>query len=106
RQGPLKDFSDDPFPQNPVFDWKGHFYTTEEIARHPIGTCHIDLRLVAVAKPINPAVLEKTVDNASNRNGLTEPRHTRPEAAYPADDEVDGDPCGRCLVKRLNNFSV
>ena len=64
------------------------------------------MRVSAIGKNIDAAVFEKTVDDTSDGDVLTEAWNPWAQAANPADQKLDWDPFLGGLVECLNNFFV
>ena len=103
RQGGVENFVDDPVAQDAVLDRKQDLDPAVQIARHPVGAAHVDLRLTGVLKIADPAVLQKPVHDAAHGDVLAQAGHPGLEAADAADDEVDFHPRLGRLVQRLNH---
>ena len=64
------------------------------------------MRVSAIGKNIDAAVFEKTVDDTSDGDVLTEAWDPWAQAANPADQQLDWDPFLGGSVEGLNNFFV
>jgi len=82
------------------------FDAAVEIARHEIGATKIDVGIAPVMKDIDTAMLEKTIDDASDDNVLAEARDAWAEATNSTNQELDGDPFLGGVVEGLNNLFV
>ena len=93
-------------PKFEIEDGKNDFDSAVKIAWHEIGAAQIDVRVSTVGKNIDAAVFEKTVDDTSDGDVLTEARNPWAQAANPADQKLDWHPFLGGLVEGLNNFFV
>jgi hypothetical protein len=93
-------------PKFEIEDGKNDFDSAMKIAWHKIGAAEIDVRVSTVGKNIDSAVFEKTVDDTSDGDVLTEARNPWAQAANPADQKLDWHPFLGGLVEGLNNFFV
>src|SRR5207302_5087483 len=84
-----QDFADQPFAQQPVFNWESQFDAAEKVPLHPICAGQEYQRLTGILEIINSAVLEKTIDNAPNGDVLTETFDAWAQTANPAHDQID-----------------
>jgi len=82
------------------------FDAAVEIARHEIGATKIDVGIAPVMKDIDTAMLEKTIDDASDDDVLAEARDAWAEATNSTNQELDGDPFLGGVVEGLNNLFV
>ena len=82
------------------------FDSAVEIARHEIGATKIDVGIAPVMKDIDTAMLEKTIDDASDDDVLAEARDAWAEATNSTNQELDGDPFLGGVVEGLNNLFV
>src|SRR6266568_4714360 len=78
-----------------------------EVARHEVGGGNVDgsLRVrqrMAGPEAIDPAVLEEAADDRFDPDALGQSRHSRPQAADAAHDEVDLDAGARGGVERVD----
>src|SRR5215831_14136498 len=65
------------------------FDASQKIARHPIGTGKIKIRLPIVLEEKNAAVLQESADNADYPNILAQPRNFGTQTANATHDEID-----------------
>ncbi len=89
-----------------IEDRENDFDAAVEIARHEIGATKIDVGIAPVMKDIDTAMLEKTIDDASDDDVLAEARDAWAEATNSTNQELDGDPFLGSVVEGLNNFFV
>ena len=66
----------------------GDLHAAVEVARHKIGGGNIELCVIATAKLINTAMLQKAADNTGDMDVFRLTGHTRQDAADAADDEL------------------
>ena len=85
---------------------KHHLDATEKVAGHPVGARQKDLRILVGPKHVDPAVLQKPVDDAADTDRLAQSRHARSEAADAAGHDVDWHPRLAGLVERLDHAVV
>ena len=79
-----------------------HFAALEQIAGHPVRASAVDLRLAAVGKAEDAAVLEKTPHDGTHPNPLAQALHSRPQRAHAANDQIDLHACLRRRIERLD----
>ena len=97
-------------PQAPHNPWiqnrKQDLHAPVEIARHQIRAAHVNFFVPAVLEIVQAAVFEKPPDNARDRDVLADARNSGPQAAQPADDQIDPHSRARRLVKKLDHRPV
>ena len=91
-QAGFQDFVPHPVPQLAVLHWEDGFNAAEKIARHPVRAAQENLRLAAVLKIINPAVLQKAVHHAAHRDVVADPGPLRPQTADAAHQKINSTP--------------
>src|SRR4030095_4073506 len=89
-----------------VLDRERQFDPPEEISRHPICAGKEDSGLTGILKIKDPAVFEKTANDADNTDILAQPRHFWSQTTDAADDQIDGDFRTRSLVQLLNDLLI
>src|SRR5262249_22313001 len=71
------------------FDWKNHFYTSAQVAVHPVGRANVDLRLTGIVEVEHPAVLEEAIDNRGHANVVANAGHSGPQRTNAAANKID-----------------
>ena len=72
-----------------VLDREEDLDAAAQVARHEVGAADDEAVLAAAVEPVDAAVLEVAADDAADADVLGEPGHAGPQAADPADDQVD-----------------
>jgi len=83
-----------------------HLDAAVKVAGHEIGAAKKNEWIPAVGEDIDTAMFKETVHDASNCDVFAESGYTGPEAADPADEELDGNSFLRASVERLNDLRV
>src|SRR5437588_13052795 len=92
--------------QRRSLDWKCDFDPAQKVSRHPIGTGEKEFGLDAVFKIVDPAVLEKTADNADDANVITQTGSFRPQATNTTDDQIDRHFRRGSFIEFLNDLLI
>src|SRR6266568_4237052 len=84
-----------------------HLDAAIEVARHEVGGGNVDRgprvrQRMTGPEAIDPAVLEEAADDRFDPDALGQSRHSRPQAADAAHDEVDLDAGARGGVERVD----
>jgi hypothetical protein len=77
-----------------------------KVAGHEIGAAEENEWIPPVSEDIDAAMFEETVYDASNLDVFAQSGDTGPEAADPADEQLDGDSFLRAGVERLDDLWV
>jgi hypothetical protein len=83
-----------------------HLDAAVKVAGHEIGAAEENEWIPSVGEDIDSAMFEETVHDASNCEVFAESGYTGPEAADPADEELDGDSFLGAGVERLDDLRV
>src|SRR5580692_982991 len=83
-----------------------HLYALVNVPVHPVRAAQIQFGLPAVSKHKDPAVLQKSPNNAAHPNPVADPAHSRTQRARTAHDELNLHARLRSAVQRLNRFFV
>src|SRR5437016_11878862 len=89
-----------------IFDRKPELNAPIKISRHPICAGKEHSRLAGILKIKNPAVLNKTANNADDADIVAQAGHFGPQAPDAPDDQIDGYLCTRSFVKFLNDLLI
>jgi len=87
-------------------DRKRQLDSTIKIARHPIRAGKKNPRLPAILKIKDPAVLEKTPNNADDADVFAEIWNFRTQATDSAHDQINGHICARRLIELLDDLLI
>ena len=85
-------------------DRERHLDAPEEVALHPVGAGAVELGLAAVAEVAHARMLEEAADDRAHADVLRHARHSRPQRADAAHDEVDLHAGARRVVQRLDDL--
>ena len=83
-----------------------HLDAAVKVAGHEIGAAEKNEWIPPVSEDIDAAMFEETVHDASNCDVFAQSGDTGPEAADPADQELNGDSFLRAGVERLDDLWV
>src|SRR5439155_22051551 len=100
------DVVDDLIAQRRRLDREGQLDSPVEIAPHPIRAGKKNPRLPGIFEIKNPAVLEKTADDADDADDFAEIWNFRTQATDPAHDQINGHICAGRFIKLLNDLLV
>src|SRR5665811_67722 len=89
-----------------IFHREEQLHAAVEIARHQVGAAQIDFLLAAVAEIEDAAVLQKPPHDAGHPNGLAHPRNSGPQAADPADQQIDPNARLRGTIQTADHFGI
>ena len=101
-----KHFVDDLVAQRRIFHRERHFDAPEKISRHPIGAGEEDLWAAGIFKIINPAVFEKSADDADDANIFAQAGNFRAQTTDAADDQIDLHAGAGSFVKFLDDLLI
>src|SRR5207244_11704932 len=90
--------------QGRSLDWTGNFDTPQKIAWHPIRARKKYFGLAGVFEIINPAVLEKSPDDADDADVFAQTRSSRPRTANAAHEQIDCHLGLRRFIERLDDL--
>src|SRR5262249_12302800 len=71
-------------------DWKSELDSPVKIARHPVRAGKENPRLPGIFKVENPAMLEKSANDADDTNVFAQTRNLRTQATDPPPDQING----------------
>ena len=69
-----------------------NFHAAVEIARHHVGTAHVQLVSAVIAEPVDARMFEKTPHHGGDVDIFAHPRQARSEAADAAHLQVNAHP--------------
>src|SRR6516225_4507430 len=101
-----KHLVNDLVPQRWVFDRECQFNPSIEISRHPICARKEHPGLSRVFEVKNPAVLQKSANDADDANVFAEIGNFRTQTTDTADDQVDGDVRAGSFIEFLNDLLI
>src|SRR5262249_53138376 len=97
---------DDLIAQHGGFNRKSQLDSPVKIARHPIRAGKKNPRLTGIFEIKNPAVLEKSPNNAGDADIFAKSWNFRTQATDPAHDQINGHVCAGCFIEFLYNLLV
>src|SRR6202051_3936904 len=106
RQIRVENFPPNAFAEKFVTQRHHHLLALLEVTRHPVSAANVNFFFAAILEIIDSAVLQKSSDDASHPDPITQTANTRPERADAANDQINLNSCLRCPVQGLNNVLV
>ena len=99
-------FVDDFVAERGVLDRKGDFHAANKISWHPVRAGEKNFRVAGVFEIINPAVFQKSADDADDPNVFAQVSNPGAQATDTADDQVDFHAGTGSLVEFLDDFLI